>query len=415
MDRSNDVPRMLFYSHDSYGLGHLSRTLALAHHLHGRWPAAPQLIVTGSANAEPFHFPETADYLKLPSVVKVGAGRYEARSMPVSFHEVHGLRREVLESTARAFQPDVLVVDNVPAGLKGELVPTLRYLKENGRTRLVLSLRDVVDEGARVVPDWSQEGVYELLDDLYDLVLVYGDPDVHDPVREYGFSPRAQAKTHYVGYIRRDALGISPGEARAQLELRTSRLVVVTAGGGGDGYDLLRTAIEGIAQRDATVPFDCLVVTGPLMPPEQREALRRSIPTGAAIHFFEFAPHLASYLAAADVVVSMGGYNSVCEILSFRRPAVIVPRVEPRREQLIRAAGLAERGLVRMIHPAELTPARLLDEILGLIEHPPRSAAAPAMDGLATAAQRLEAVLQPLCGTHARGERPGARSIRGAF
>jgi predicted glycosyltransferase len=302
MDLLNDAPRI--YSHDSYGLGHLQRTLALAHHLHDRWPQAPQLIVTGSPSAEPFHFPETADYLKLPSVVKVGAGQYEARSMPVSFNEVHGLRREVMESAARTFQPDVLMVDNVPAGLKGELVPTLRYLKESGSARLVLTLRDIVDEGTRVMPDWSQEGVYELLDDVYDLILVYGDPDVHDPVREYGFSPKTAAKTHYVGYIRRDTLSISPGEARAQLELRTSRLVVVTAGGGGDGYDLLRTALEGVHQRGATLPFDFLVVTGPLMPPEQRDALRRLIPPDAAVHFCEFAPELASYIAAADVVVT---------------------------------------------------------------------------------------------------------------
>jgi predicted glycosyltransferase len=397
MDVSSDAPRILFYSHDSYGLGHLQRTLALANYFHGRWPDAPQLIVTGSPSAEPFHFPETADYLKLPSVVKVGAGRYEPRSMPISFRDVRGLRCEVLQSAARSFQPDVLIADNVPAGLKGELIPTLRYLKESGPARLVLTLRDIVDERARVVPDWSQEGVYELLDDVYDLILVYGDPDIHDPVREYSFSPQAAAKTHYVGYIRRDRLSISPGEARAQLELTTSRLVVVTAGGGGDGYELLRTALEGVRQRGATLPFDCLVVTGPLMPPEQRDALRRLIPPDAAVHFYEFAPDLASYIAAADVVVSMGGYNSVCEILSFRRPAVIVPRVEPRREQLIRASGLANRGLVRMIHPRELNPDRLLREILSLLDKPPRRFAAPLMDGLATAAERLETTLRPSC------------------
>ncbi len=333
--------------------------------------------------------------MKLPSVVKVGAGRYEARSLPVSFDDVRSIRRDVLFATARNFQPDLLIVDNVAPGLKGELVPTLQYLKRSARTRLVLGLRDVVDVDSRVKRAWSSDGTYELLDDVYDLILVYGDQDVYDPVREYNFSPRAEAKTRYVGYIRHDPTGKSVESVRAELGLRTSRLVLITAGGGGDGYDLLRTALEGLRRGGAALPFDCLVISGPLMLAEDREALRRLLPSGSYVHLRDFAGDLSAYVAAADAVVSMGGYNSVCEILSCQTPALIVPRVEPRREQLIRAEVLSRRGLLRMIHPADLTPTRLLAEVRSLIERPPHRPIARAMDGLAGAAAELEALLRP--------------------
>ena len=395
MKFSTGAPRILFYSHDSYGLGHLRRTLALAHRLHARWPGAPQLIVTGSPFPQHFPFPETADYVKLPSVVKMGAGQYEPRSLSVSFEDIWTVRRDVLLTTARTFRPDVLIVDNVPPGLKGELVPTLRYLKQSGGTRLVLGLRDIVDEEKWVVQAWSHDGTYDLLDDVYDLILVYGDRDVYDLVHEYNFSPRAEAKTRYVGYIRHEPTARSVESARAELGLRTDRLVVIGAGGGGDGYEVLRTALEGLRRGGAGLPFDCLVVAGPLMPAEEREALRRLVPEGPYVQFREYTKDLSVYVAAADAVVSMGGYNSVCEILSCQRPALIVPRVEPRREQLIRAEALSRRGLLRMVHPAHLTPTRLLAEVQGLLERPPHRLGALAMDGLAGAAAELEAVLRP--------------------
>ena len=123
------VTSTLLYCHDTYGLGHLRRTLLLAHHLRSRWPRVSQLIVTGSALAHAFELPMGADYLKLPSVVKVGAGRYTPSALPVSFEAVRRLRRDVLTATAIRFQPDLCIVDNVPAGMKGELVPALLHLK----------------------------------------------------------------------------------------------------------------------------------------------------------------------------------------------------------------------------------------------------------------------------------------------
>jgi predicted glycosyltransferase len=287
---------------------------------------------------------------------------------------------------ARRVKPDLLVVDNVPAGLNGELLPTLRHLRESGESgRLVLGLRDVVDGARRVRSTWARDGHFDLLDDVYDLVVVYGDPSVYDVVERYGFSDRAAAKTRYVGYLPRDA--------EAQPQERNGRLrLLATAGGGGDGFDLLMTVLEARRRCPRELDLDCQIVTGPFMPVGDSERLRRASEGLEGVRVVDFHPDLTSVMASADVVVSMAGYNSICEILSLGRRAVVVPRVRPRREQLIRASALASRGLVRMIRPESLTPQTLAAEVTAVLRDPP-ARALPRFDGLSALARELERLL----------------------
>jgi predicted glycosyltransferase len=382
----------MFYSHDTYGLGHLKRTLALARFLQARSPALSQLIITGSPLAHRFQLPPRTDYIKLPSVLKVGIEAYEARSLSVPFGEIRSLRAEIIVSAASHFQPHLLLVDNVPAGLKGELVRALRHLKESS-CKLVLGLRDVVDEAGWVRGAWARDGIYELLDELYDAILVYGRRDLFDPVAEYGFSPRSSAKTRFVGYLRRDPARRAPGEIRARFGLDDERLVLVMAGGGGDGYQLLRAVVEAARLAGERSRFHFVLLGGPLMPAEDRRRVVALVAGHDSISFIDFVEDAASYVAAADAVVSMGGYNSVCELLSLGKPAIVVPRVWPRREQLIRAEALARRGFFRVITPEELTPERLLREMNRLLAEPRRPRLGIDLDGLPATAVELDALL----------------------
>ena len=102
---------------------------------------------------------------------------------------------------------------------------------------------------------------------------------------------------------------------------------------------------------------------------------------------------LVDYVAAADVVVARAGYNTVCEILSFARPAVLIPRATVNREQLLRAEALAQRGLARLIRPDELTPERLLGAIDDLLAQPDLPRSALDLNGLPASASELAALL----------------------
>ena len=396
---SSSIDRAMFYCHDTYGLGHLRRTMALADHVRVKIPGMSQLIVTGSPIAHAFEYPAATDYVKLPSVTKNGDGEYIGLSLSSSFASIRDMRSDILLSAAKHFQPDFFIVDHAPAGLDGEAIATLRYLRRHSpATKLIVGLRDIIDEAPKVRRSWAREGIHELLDDLYDLILVYGHRHVYDVVEEYGLSDSAARKTRFVGYLGRGQGSISAADVRATLPMQTDKLVVVTAGGGKDGQELLDTMVRGMAQpgRSEEEDFDLLVIGGPLMADEDRTRLRDLLGTRSAVHFLDFTDQMTSYIGAADVVVSMGGYNSVCEILSAGRPAIIVPRVTPRKEQLIRAEILNHRGIVRMIHPDELTPVRLLDATRGLLNGTETVAKPVPMDGLTNFVVALRSLMPDL-------------------
>jgi predicted glycosyltransferase len=386
--------KAMFYCHDTFGLGHLRRTLILANHLQTAAPGLSQLIVTGSPVANRFGFPPRTDYVKLPSVTKNAAGAYEPRSLTgCDLLSVRDMRRDILLAAARNFQPDFFIVDHAPGGLHGEAIATLRHLKEAcPETRLVVGLRDIMDDAVTVRTSWAREGVYELFDDLYDLILVYGNRSFYDVANEYGLSRRAAEKTRFVGYLGREPGTRSSADIRASLDMQTDRLVVVTAGGGGDGRAIFEAMLRDLQisdQRD----FDCLIVGGPLIPDADRTELRTRLGS-RNVHFLDFTDDLPSYLGAADAVISMGGYNTVCEILSLNRPALIVPRVKPRQEQLIRATVLSGRGLVDMIHPHDLEPQRLLTSTMDLLGRASCVRPTLTFDGLPNVVTELDSLMR---------------------
>ena len=390
-----DASSVMFYGRDAAGLGQLKRTLTLSRYFRTRWPAMRQLIVTGCPVPQQLPRLDGVDYLKLPSLQRVGPDELAPRVLPISADAAREMYRDLLLSVAHHFEPDALLVDSA----EGEVVPMLRYLKETARhTCLILGLRDVVAEAPLVRAMWEREGLYDLLDNIFDRILVYGERDIYDVVGEYGLSARAADKTRFVGYLRRDVESQAVRQVRAELKLGADGLVLVTAGGGQDGRHLFEVMLEVLRRPGRATRFESLLVGGPLMPLRHQQTLRSLTSTVPGARFVDSVDDLTAYVAAADVVVSMGGHSTICEILSFERPAVIVPRAAPRREQLIRAEALSNRGLVRMIHPDELTPARLSQELERLLERRVAAAAPVRLDGAAATAAELDSLLAQLPG-----------------
>jgi predicted glycosyltransferase len=364
---ANSSTRVLFYSHDTFGLGHIRRTLAISGAVSQELRDAAVLVATGSSWVPSLRLPPAVDYVKLPCVTKVGDNHYEAKTLAVEFDTIRSVRESILFATTTSFAPHWVFVDNVPLGMKGEMVHTLRYVREKCRdTRVILTLRDVLDEPERIVRDWTSASVYEAIDHFYDRVMVYGSRNIFDVAREYGFPDTIAHKVAYAGYIRSTASADTVRQLRRRYAPKGERLVLVTVGGGGDGYLVVDTYLRGLAALDR-VPTRTLVVLGPEMPEHACRQLQARSTDDPRVTLVDFSPDLASYVAAADAVVSMGGYNTICEILSFRKPSVIVPRVEPRLEQWIRCQRLAALGLVTILHPSAVTPERLMSEVERLL------------------------------------------------
>jgi len=397
--KGNRCPCAVFYSHDGFGLGHLSRTVYLAGRLRERNADVDVHIITSSPAAHRLVALHDFAWIKIPSVTKVGVERYRPHNLSSDLESVVALRSALILSAIQHIQPDVFVVDHRPLGLKGEALPTLQWLRDSmPQTSVVAGLRDVIDDPRAVRFDWSEHGIYDTLENLYDAVLVYGERSVLDITQVYAMPDSVRRKTRFVGYLGRGAAGQSREKVRRTLDLKDERLVVVHAGGGGDGTQLIATYLDGVHQLPEDV--HSLVVAGPLMDAAERHRLRDSAKT-PRITFVDCQEDLPSYVAAADLSISMGGYNTVCEVLSYGVPSIIVPRVFPRKEQHIRAQLLASRRLIRMVPPYSLTPRMLADAAIEVLETPPPLSLPLRLDGGDRAASYLASLLpQPAVTDH---------------
>ncbi len=386
--------RLLFYSHDSFGLGHFRRTLTIASYLRRRLPDTSVLIITGLETAYAFDAPPGIDFVKLPAVKKIGPGAYASRHLRVSFSRVRRLRESLIKTIARSFKPHMLVVDNVPRGVEGELVTTLKSVrKHQPDTKIVLTLRDVLDEPQQIVPLWREWGVYELLEHIYDEIWVVGWKELFDPMRLYEFPAAVSRKTKMCGYIVRRASAEGAAAIREELHLGDSPLALVSAGGGEDAYPLLHAYADAVDRLSGT-GLRSAVFLGPDLPPTERNALkRRLLPRSREVLLFDFRPDLVDFLPLASVTVSMGGYNTVAEVLAHKKRAVLVPRTYPRAEQWLRARALTDRGLVRAIDPDSLTPDTLADAVLDLLAGPPPPPVPVDFGGLRRIARRAHRLL----------------------
>lgn len=380
----DSTPRLLLYAHDTYGLGHLRRSLAIAGHLARTIPDLSILLVTGSPVAHSFALPPRTDYVKLPAVTKTGDEQYRARDLDLTPERIISLRSALITDAATYFAPDVVLVDHAPLGMKGELLPALRALRhEAPHTRIVLGLRDILDEPRKVRRQWLDQDMYAAVSMLYDAVLVYGQPDIFDPVAAYGFPPDLAARTRFCGYIQREDPVTPAADLRASLHLGDAPLVLVTTGGGGDGLALEETGIDALALMARRRALQTVIVTGPLMAPDERARLeQRARALDLPVRLLPFHPDLPGLMRASDLVVTMGGYNSLCEVVAAGCPSVVVPRAHPRLEQHIRAQAFADRGLVTVLPAAELSPVRLAMTMQRALEQgPPPVAVQARWDG----------------------------------
>ncbi|KAJ7138055.1 hypothetical protein C8R44DRAFT_944564 [Mycena epipterygia] len=359
--------RVLMYSHDNFGLGHLRRCRVIAHALVERFDSIRVLIVSGSAIGDAFGFEDRVEYLQIPSVVrlmnddhasiiKLMSGLYT----PPEDTELYGVlqcRIDTLLNAAKLFRPSIFYVDYSPLGLRGELIPALEYLNAED-TMLVLGFRDVLDSPQKLKSEWGHLNDLARAAELYDAVWVFGPEDFYNPLLDLDAPQALHNCLVYTGFLHREASVLPPITTNYPEDA-----LLITAGGGGDGARLFHQVIAAYAC-DPSLTKQAILVLGPLMHPSKREEIHRKAAPYSSLHLIDFEAHLEPILQSAAGVVSMGGYNTFCEILSFDKRAIIVPRTLAREEQLIRTRRTAELGLVDMMLPDECDDALLFAKAL---------------------------------------------------
>jgi predicted glycosyltransferase len=381
--------RIMLYSHDTFGLGHLRRSRALAEAITRADRSASALILTGSPVAGRFTFPARVDHVRLPGVTKLRDGSYVSQTLGMDIEQTTDLRSGLIKATAEQYDPDILIVDKEPAGFRGELVRTLDLLSRRGRARLILGLRDVLDDPGILATEWERKGGIAATETYYDELWIYGLRSFYDPTSGLNLSDNVKRRMHWTGYLRRTAGSSTPPP--------TEPYVLVTPGGGGDGQAMVNLVLSAYEQ-DPELGPRAILVYGPFLSGETRaEFETRVAALQGRVTAVGFESQIETLFMGAEGVVCMGGYNTFCEVLSFDKRAVIVPRTVPRLEQYIRASRAEEMGLVRMLDETRdgMTPQAMIAAIRALPSQslPSEAISDGLLDGLDYVTDRVAALL----------------------
>lgn len=342
-----DQSRILIYSHDSFGLGHLRRCRSIAHSLVARYKGLSILILSGSPIIGSFDFKARVDFVRIPGVIKLKDGDYTSLGLHIDLDQTLSMRESIIYHTAKTFKPDIFLVDKEPTGLQGEVTSTLEMLKQRGTVN-VLGLRDVMDESSKLKTEWERKGVGPVLEHLYDDIWVYGLSEMGSPIEGLGLPDSIHNKICFTGYLEREIPSELNWLAPTNLD---DPFILVTAGGGGDGVEMIDWVIRAY-ESGAEQPHRAVIVTGPFMSSAEIQEFHDRCDALPNVEILTFDSYIELLMQKAIAIVAMGGYNTFCEILTLDKPALVVPRSVPRQEQLIRAERAVNLGLISMLDPA---------------------------------------------------------------
>ncbi|HCW45004.1 MAG TPA: hypothetical protein DGU45_06780 [Planctomycetes bacterium] len=389
------LKRLALYSHDGFGLGHFRRCLLLAQNVQEHLQDIQIMLITGSPKAAFFSLPKNTELVLIEPVTKDGNGKYISRNPQLDHITAFKRRRDKLRTKLLEFNPDLFVVDHVPTGLNGELIPLLADLKQRG-TELAIGLRDIIDESQRVQSDWGNEGSKILVESLYDHIWVYGNQAIFDLGKLYNLSQVTQNRIEYLGYLRRIKSSAFNEEHLMRLKHRFSiaKKIVCVTGGGEDGLPVGETFLQTLKENPNK--YYGTLITGPHLSRQNARDLVEKYQGSRNTEIMRFTTHLEDHLKSADLIVSMGGYNATLEAIALKKPTIIIPRVSPRKEQLIRATKFAELNLIAMIHPDKLNSEVLNEVIKQSLERsfsPTAEEVGIQMDGIGNFLSRVDEIL----------------------
>ncbi|GFZ87219.1 membrane protein [Elstera cyanobacteriorum] len=386
--RPRGVTRLLIYSHDSFGLGHLRRCRSIAQNLVQTYPDLEVLILSGLPIIASYAFDERVRYRLVPGIIKLSNGDYKALDA-ADIREAIDARSRLILETAQEFQPDLFLIDKEPLGIRGEVTDTLVYLKERG-VPVVLGVRDVMDDPVAFAAEWERKLAVPALEDYFSEIWVYGMERIYRPLEGLPLPAAVEQKIVYTSYLWREE-NRAPSAEPLPVD---PPFLLVTPGGGGDGEGLVDWVLS--AYERATDLLRALIVCGPFMHAESRRRIEARAARLRHVEVLTFAPDMERLMTAATAVVAMGGYNTFCEILSFDKPSLIVPRTRPRLEQFIRAREAERQGLLRMLPHDEDNPdpQQMIDALKALPSQPrPSSVVIPGLlDGHSAIAHRFAAL-----------------------
>ncbi len=353
---------VMFYCQHLLGMGHLVRSVELVRALACDWNVT---FVVGGGLIEGMPLPPGVDLVSLPAL----------QSDP----NFQAQRRELLLACFRRALPAVLIVELFPFGRKQfsfELMPLLDEARKNG-TRVVCSLRDILV--AKPNQNEFEARVCGITRKYFDLVLIHADPRFQ--TLDESFSRRSDlgCPVAYTGYVGRTS--VSPPVPVGDIPVRPTIVGSIGAGKCETGHRLLEGLMAAAELLKAELPHQFEIFTGPFMPERDHLRMRDLAGNLSNVTVRQYTPDLPGRLRAAHLSVSMGGYNTIMDVLRANVRALVYPVIgNGDSEQAVRAAKLEARGAIETLETRELVPQVLASRIAKALRKP-RTAVSLDMDG----------------------------------
>ena len=378
--------KIIQYCQHVLGVGHLFRSLEICRAL-----SAHQVILVTGGPPVKTDLPEHVRGFRLPDLQMDHAfkGLFSS-TKNLTVDQVKEERQKRLLALFEKERPDLFLVELYPFGRKAfrfELDPVLKALREKrlAPCRVFSSVRDILvekdDHGKH------EARVVKTLNRYFDRVLVHADPDLVEIRETFGPFDEISIPVDYTGYIAPRPSEDARQRIRKQMDMGASEvLIVASAGGGNVGAPLLEAVIRAFSRLERG---NCRlqVFTGPFLRPRDFDGIKKMAP--ARVQVDKFTTDFISCLAAADLSVSMGGYNTTMNLLATRVPALLWP-FSQNREQRLRARRLADRGVLTVLQDADLQPDRLAAMMDQKLSHSARPAVTIDLDGAASTARAIE-------------------------
>jgi predicted glycosyltransferase len=367
------------YSHESSGLGSAYRTLAIASRLSSAFANSSFLVLTDLPIFGRFHLPPNLDYIHLPGAPDGTRPLNRVVNKPVHLEWRPLVRRKIIRAAAESYDPHLVIVDRLPFGLEDELYTALVRLREHRpHVKIIFGMRDIPDNNRTIQTTWQKAGTQQMFRALYDEVWVYGTRKIFDHAQEYPIPADIERKLVYTGYLQYQMKRTGDDGKLAAKGVDPRRpLLLVIGGSGEEGYRLTDSYISFLETLKGDRNFQSRIVCSPAMSSFDVLAFRSRVKKMSGVSIHQFHHDLDSHMVGATVVISMSGYNACCQLLSFRKRSLIVPREGSPFGQLRRAQMFHRYGVTTMVHPAYLSAKSLGWEILKQI----KSRETPTTDG----------------------------------
>lgn len=384
--------RVVFYCQHVLGVGHFFRSLEIVKGLADH----EVILVTGGAEVS-FEPPANMTQVQLPGLMMSPDFKefIPLEEGVTDVDDVLARRLARFEEIMAQYRPDVFLVELFPFGrrkFRFELLPILQGAREGrwGACKAVCSVRDILVEKPN--PQKHVDRVLAMLNPNFDGVLVHADPSLVTLDETFPGVSQIAPELHYTGYVARSPEPGAGDSLRRELAVGDTPLVVVSAGGGNVGSELVRAAIEASPILAQERPHRMCVFSGPYASDEDFQTYCSLAEGHDWISVERFTTRFPAYLAAADLSVSLGGYNTTMNLLAAETYGLLYPFMQ-NREQAMRTGRLAERGMVGLLADADLAPAVMAKRMAeGLARTP--SPHAIDLDGGPATARILEAMIR---------------------